>query len=70
VRGGGPGPRDHGQALVDLIERTISPDIWDTNGGPASIVYFAPLKVLVVRATSEVHESVGGVLGGLRQAGQ
>jgi len=55
--------------LVNLIERTIAPDKWDTVGGPFSIMYYAPLKVLVVRATDEVHHRVGDALGGLRAAG-
>jgi virulence-associated protein VapD len=67
--GGRAGPADHGAELVDLIERTINPAFWDTNGGPGSIYYYAPLRCLVVRATSEMHGRVGGVLGGLRAAG-
>ena len=66
--GGGP-IRDYGADLVELIERTIAPDFWDTNGGPGSIFYYSPLRVLVVRATSEVHFKIGGGLGGLRAAG-
>ena len=69
-RGGGAGPHDHGQALVDLIQRTIQPDIWDVNGGPATIVYFAPLHALVVRAPSDVHHRAAGLLRGLRAAGR
>jgi hypothetical protein len=68
-RGGAAIP-DFGPGLVALIERTIAPDFWDTNGGPGSIVYYAPLRVLVVRATGEVHGNVGGALGGLRAAGK
>jgi hypothetical protein len=72
--GGRAGPADHGAELVDLIERTINPAFWDTNGGPGTIVYYAPLRCIVVRATSEMHGRVGGVLGvlrgGLRDAGR
>jgi hypothetical protein len=68
ARGGGTVP-DNGPALVDLIERTISPDHWDTNGGPGAIIYYQPLHVLVIRASGEVHGSVSRVLGGLRAAG-
>lgn len=68
--GGRAGPADHGAELVDLIERTINPAFWDTNGGPGSIYYYAPLRCLVVRATSEMHGRVGGVLDGLRAAGR
>lgn len=66
--GGGAGPPDNGAALVALIERTINPAFWDTVGGPGTIVYYAPLQCLVVRATAEVHGQLGGALGGLRGA--
>ena len=70
-RGGGAavGP-DWGQDLVELIERTIQPDFWEVNGGPGSIYYFRSLHALVVRATGEVHEKIGGAVGALRRAGQ
>lgn len=67
---GGRPVNDHGQELIDLIERTIKPDFWDVAGGPGSIFYYQPLMALVVRATSEVHGDVGGVLNALRRAGQ
>jgi hypothetical protein len=67
--GGGAVIGDWGPALVNLIERTIAPEKWDTVGGPFTIMYYAPLKVLVVRASAEVHHDVGGVLGGLRRVG-
>jgi len=66
--GGGAVP-DYGPGLVALIERTIAPEFWDAAGGPGTIVYYAPLRVLVVRATSEVHHKIGGVLHGIRAAG-
>ena len=65
--GGAAGPADFGPDLVALIERTINPSFWDTVGGPGSIIYYQPLLCLVVRATGEVHEQIGGVLGGLRK---
>jgi len=68
--GGRAVPPDFGQDLVDLIEQTINPAFWDTNGGPGTIVYYAPLRCIVVRATSEVHGNIGGLVGGLRAAGK
>lgn len=65
--GGGVG--DYGDDLVNLIENTIAPEFWDTVGGPGTIMYYRPLHALVVRATSEVHHSIGGTLGALRAAG-
>jgi hypothetical protein len=51
-----------------LIERTINPDFWDVNGGPGTIMYYPNLQCLVIRATGEVHEKIGGVVGGVRRA--
>lgn len=68
--GGAAVPPDYGPALVALIERTINPAFWDVNGGPGSIVYYAPLHCLVVRATTEIHGQVGGLVEGLRAAGR
>lgn len=63
---GGGAVRDDGAALVELITRVIEPDFWDVNGGPGTIFYYAPVRALVVRATSEVHHKLGGGLRGLR----
>jgi hypothetical protein len=65
---GTPGGFDYGPDLVDLIQRTISPGTWDINGGNGSIVYFSPLRVLVVSAPGTVHDQIGDVLGQLRAA--
>ncbi len=72
VRGaaGGAAISDYGPALVALIERTIAPEFWDVTGGPGAVAYYAPLRALVVRATSEIHHRIGGVLGDLREAGR
>lgn len=68
--GGAPGTPDNGRELVALIERTINPAFWDVAGGPGTIVYYAPLQCLVVRATAEIHGNVGGLIGDLRAAGR
>ena len=57
---------DTGWELVELIQRIIDPDFWDSRGGPGSIRYFAMRKVLVVRATTDVHEQVRDLLMALR----
>lgn len=67
---GGGAVQDHAQELIDLIQRTIRPDFWDTAGGPGSMFYYRPLMALVVSATSEVHDNVGGLLKALRRASQ
>jgi len=59
-------PPDYGPKLVELIQQTIAPDSWDVNGGPGTIMYFSPLRVLVVRQTGEVHDHLGGLLPAMR----
>jgi hypothetical protein len=58
--------RDRGQELVELIQTVIAPDTWDVNGGPGSIYYYAPLRVLVIRQTAAVHGRLGDAMGQLR----
>ena len=60
-RAAGPGA-DNGWQLVELIERIVEPDFWETNGGPGAIHYFAMRRLLVVRATSDVHEQIRELL--------
>lgn len=52
--------------IVELIQRIVAPDLWDSRGGPASIQYFAIRRVLVVRATTDVHEQIRDLLTALR----
>jgi hypothetical protein len=68
ARAGGPYPPDDGPALVALIEQTINPAFWDVKGGPGTIVYYAPLRAIVVRATTRIHEEIEKILRGLRSA--
>lgn len=68
--GGGAQARDDdGEELVDLIQSVISPDFWEKNGGPGTVVYFQSLHVLAVRATTEKHEQIADLLEALRRAG-
>ncbi len=57
---------DTGWQLVELIQRVIAPDFWESRGGPGSIRYFAMRKVLVIRATTDIHEQVRDLLSALR----
>lgn len=74
-RGGPPHDRSlaagrdvaNARALIDLIQSTIAPESWQKNGGNGSIRYYAPLKVLVVRQTTEVHYQLRGTLDQLRK---
>jgi len=67
--GGGALIEASGRELVELIERTINPAFWDVAGGPGTIMYYAPLQCLVVRATSEIHGHVGALAEDLRKVG-
>jgi hypothetical protein len=58
---------DSGLALVELIQRTISPEFWDVNGGPGTIVYYRQWHALVVRATPQIHRRIGGAVRGVRK---
>jgi uncharacterized membrane protein YgcG len=46
------------QALVDLITTIVRPEIWTTNGGPASIRFFN--GSLIVTAPRSVQEAISG----------
>jgi len=63
-------PWDHGPELVDLIQNTINPDFWRANGGNGVIHYFRPLRVLVIGASTQIHEDTLDLLYKLRAAGQ
>jgi hypothetical protein len=58
----GGGLPDTGWQLVELIQRVVAPDFWDQQGGAGTIRYFAMRRVLVVRATSDVHEQIRDLL--------
>ncbi len=60
--------QDNGQELVDLIQQVIAPTTWDVNGGPGSIRYWRSQHALVISATDEVHEQIGGMLDQLERA--
>lgn len=64
-QGGGALP-DTGWQLVELLQRVVAPDFWDRQGGPGTIRYFAMRRVLVVRATTDVHEQIKDMLMALR----
>jgi hypothetical protein len=59
-------PFGNGWEIVELIQRIVDPDFWDSRGGPGSIKYFAMRRVLVVRATSDVHQQIKDLLTALR----
>lgn len=50
-------PAQRGQELVELITSSIRPDIWNVNGGPASVRFFNGL--LIITAPRSVHDLIG-----------
>jgi hypothetical protein len=65
ISGSGGGEEDSGttrteraEQLIDLIVDTIQPDIWEINGGTATIRFFN--GSLIVRAPRSVHDALGG----------
>ncbi|HET6250387.1 MAG TPA: hypothetical protein VFE47_22055 [Tepidisphaeraceae bacterium] len=50
---------DRAKDLVDLIVAIIQPDVWQDNGGKASIRYFN--GSIIVTAPRSVQEAIGGV---------
>jgi hypothetical protein len=46
------------QQLIDTIQATIQPEIWNTNGGTAAIRFYN--GSLIVTAPRSVHEALGG----------
>jgi type II secretory pathway component GspD/PulD (secretin) len=53
-------PADKADQLIKLIQSTVRPDIWKSNGGPATIEYFN--GQLIVTAPRSVQEAIGGPL--------
>ena len=60
---------DYGPLLAEIIRQVIDPASWEESGGGGTVVYYAPLRVMVVRATTEVHEDMTVLLEDLRAAG-
>jgi hypothetical protein len=60
---------DFGPDLAELIRRVVLPEFWDVRGGPGTVVYYASRQVLVVRATSDVHDRLRSFLMDMRAAG-
>jgi hypothetical protein len=51
--------RERIEDLIELIKETVEPDAWRENGGEATIRAFNDTTI-VVRASLEVHEKLGG----------
>jgi len=51
--------------IIEMIQTSVDPQSWQANGGPGTIVYYAPSMSLIVKQSAEVHALLGGG-GGLR----
>jgi hypothetical protein len=60
-------PWDHGEELVNLIESTINPEFWQSNGGSGIIYYYRPSRIIVVGATSQIQDDLTNMLRNLRR---
>jgi hypothetical protein len=58
--------------LIETISKTISPEKWESAGGPGSISPFTSdkLNVLVISQTDAVHRQIAALLAQLRAKGQ
>jgi hypothetical protein len=54
------------QGLINLIQTSIDPMLWQPNGGPGSVTFHEPSMSLVIRAPTEFHYQLagGGLFGG------
>ena len=52
------------QVVMDAIQSGIDPLSWKDKGGPGTVTFHFPSMSLIVRASSEVHASLGSKLGG------
>lgn len=52
--------------ITDSIQDSIDPMSWKKRGGPCTVTFHFPSMSLIVRASSEVHATLGSKLGGGR----
>lgn len=61
-------PWDHAGDLIELIQATISPSVWQSAGGASTIHYYQPSQAMVVRASQKVQDDICELLFKLRAA--
>jgi len=54
--------------LIELIQKVIDPESWDTEGGPGAIQPLVVSTVIVCTQTRDVHEQIENLLVAIRQA--
>jgi len=62
----GGSARGEASNLIALIQSTVTPSVWDVNGGSATIQYYQRVHALVIRAPWTTHGQTGQLINGLR----
>ncbi|MFO1063037.1 MAG: hypothetical protein U0892_04090 [Pirellulales bacterium] len=62
----GPSPANYDE-LISLIQQTVDPDSWQSNGGASTITQFPGNLSLVVSAPQTTHEKLSDLLESLRR---
>jgi hypothetical protein len=52
------------EGIIKTITTSIDPLSWKEKGGPASITFHPPSMSIIVRASAEVHATLGSKMGG------
>lgn len=50
--------------IVKAIKQSVDPMCWKENGGPCTITFHYPSMAIIVKASAEVHSSLGSALNG------
>lgn len=58
---------DYGPNLLELIEKTIAPGTWESQGGPGRIFYWRNGRAMVISQTQEAHEDLADLIGQLHE---
>lgn len=54
---------DNAKLIVDTITKSIDPLSWSQNGGPGTVTFHFPSQSIIVRASTEVHHTLGRGFG-------
>lgn len=54
------------ETIITAVTKSIDPLCWRQNGGPCTITFHYPSMSIIVRASAEVHASLGAKVGGGR----
>jgi len=55
---------ENAKVITDMIIKSIEPLMWKENGGPGSVTFHFPSQSIIVRASTEVHYTLGRGFGG------